>query len=66
MRPAFGASLRTVWRRGGASANQHHGRRVYQLFRDELAASWIQFIPIVECAAAQTIPRPVDGACAHR
>jgi uncharacterized protein len=37
------------------AANQHHGRRVYQFFRDELGASWVQFIPIVERATAQTI-----------
>ncbi|MGE5666315.1 MAG: radical SAM protein, partial [Betaproteobacteria bacterium] len=37
------------------AANQHHGRRVYQFFRDELGASWIQFIPIVERATADTI-----------
>ena len=36
-------------------ANQHHGRRVYQFFRDELGATWIQFIPIVERATAETI-----------
>jgi uncharacterized protein len=37
------------------SANQHQGRRVYRFFRDELGASWIQFIPIVERATADTI-----------
>ena len=37
------------------AANQHHGRRVYQFFRDELGATWIQFIPIVERATADTI-----------
>jgi uncharacterized protein len=37
------------------AANQHHGRRVYQFFRDELGAAWIQFIPIVERATAETI-----------
>ncbi len=37
------------------AANQHHGRRVYQFLRDELGASWVQFIPIVERATAQTI-----------
>jgi uncharacterized protein len=37
------------------AANQQHGRRVYRFFRDELKASWIQFIPIVERATAQTI-----------
>jgi uncharacterized protein len=37
------------------AANQDHGRRVYRFFRDELQASWIQFIPIVERATADTI-----------
>jgi uncharacterized protein len=37
------------------AANQAHGRRVYRFFRDELAATWIQFIPIVERATAETI-----------
>jgi uncharacterized protein len=37
------------------AANQEHGRRVYQFFRDELGATWIQFIPIVERATADTI-----------
>jgi uncharacterized protein len=37
------------------AANQHHGRRVYQFFRDEIGATWIQFIPIVERATADTI-----------
>jgi uncharacterized protein len=37
------------------AANQHHGRRVYQFFRDELGATWIQFIPIIERATADTI-----------
>jgi uncharacterized protein len=37
------------------AANQRHGRQVYQFFRDELGATWIQFIPIVERATAETI-----------
>ena len=37
------------------AANQHQGRRVYQFFRDDLGATWIQFIPIVERATADTI-----------
>ncbi len=37
------------------AANQHQGRRVYQFFRDQLGATWIQFIPIVERATAETI-----------
>jgi uncharacterized protein len=37
------------------AANQAHGRRVYEFFRDELGATWIQFIPIIERATAETI-----------
>src|SRR6476660_1828585 len=37
------------------SANQKHGRTVYRFFRDELGAKWVQFIPIVERASAETI-----------
>jgi uncharacterized protein len=37
------------------SANEHHGRTVYRFFRDELGADWMQFIPIVERATADTI-----------
>ena len=37
------------------AANQAHGRRVYRFFRDELGATWMQFIPIVERATAETI-----------
>jgi uncharacterized protein len=37
------------------SANEHHGRRVYRFFRDELCAEWVQFIPIVERTTAETI-----------
>lgn len=37
------------------AANQHHGREVYRFFRDELNATWIQFIPVVERATQQTI-----------
>jgi uncharacterized protein len=38
------------------AANQHHGRRVYRFFRDDLKVDWIQFIPIVERATATTLP----------
>jgi uncharacterized protein len=38
------------------AANQHHGREVYRFFRDELGAQWVQFIPIVERATAETLP----------
>ena len=37
------------------AANEKHGRRVYRFFRDELGATWIQFIPIVERATAATL-----------
>jgi len=37
------------------AANQTHGRDVYRFFRDELAATWIQFIPIIERATSETI-----------
>jgi uncharacterized protein len=38
------------------AANQHHGREIYRFFRDELHAEWMQFIPIVERATAETLP----------
>jgi len=37
------------------AANQHHGREVYRFFRDELGATWMQFIPIIERASEQTL-----------
>jgi uncharacterized protein len=37
------------------AANQHHGRAVYRFMRDELGATWMQFIPIIERATDQTI-----------
>lgn len=37
------------------AANQAHGRTVYRFFRDELGAQWVQFIPIVERASAETV-----------
>jgi len=37
------------------AANEHHGRTVYRFFRDELGATWIQFIPIVERATQETL-----------
>jgi len=37
------------------AANEHHGRTVYRFFRDEMDAKWVQFIPIVERASAETI-----------
>ena len=37
------------------AANEKHGRTVYRFFRDELGAKWMQFIPIIERATADTI-----------
>lgn len=37
------------------AANEKYGRLVYEFFRDELGARWIQFIPIVERATAETV-----------
>jgi len=37
------------------AANEKHGRAVYRFFRDEVGAKWIQFIPIIERANADTI-----------
>ena len=37
------------------AANEQHGRAVYRFFRDEMKATWVQFIPIVERANADTI-----------
>jgi uncharacterized protein len=37
------------------AANEKHGRTVYRFFRDEMGAKWMQFIPIVERATAETI-----------
>jgi uncharacterized protein len=38
------------------AANQYHGLEVYRFFRDELEATWMQFIPIVERATLETLP----------
>jgi uncharacterized protein len=38
------------------AANQHRGREVYTFFRDTLGADWMQFIPIIERATAETLP----------
>ena len=37
------------------AANEKHGRTVYRFFRDEMNAKWLQFIPIVERASAETL-----------
>jgi serine-type anaerobic sulfatase-maturating enzyme len=38
------------------AANQDYGRAVYSYLREDLGASFIQFIPIVERATEQTLP----------
>ena len=43
------------------AANQDHGREVYRFLRDELGASFLQFIPIVERATPQTLPLISSG-----
>jgi len=37
------------------AVNEKHGRIVYRFFRDEMEAKWVQFIPIVERASAETL-----------
>jgi uncharacterized protein len=37
------------------TANQDRGREVYRFFRDTLGVTWMQFIPIVERASADTL-----------
>lgn len=43
------------------AANEQHGRVVYQFFRDELDAKWVQFIPIIERASDETIQLANQG-----
>ncbi len=43
------------------AANQTHGATVYRFFRDELKATWVQFIPIVERATAETLDEANQG-----
>ena len=43
------------------AANQHQGREVYRFFRDELQATWMQFIPIVERATPETLALANEG-----
>lgn len=43
------------------AANQGHAVEVYRYFRDELNAAWLQFIPIVERATADTLPIANQG-----
>jgi uncharacterized protein len=43
------------------AANEDHGRLVYRFLRDKLKAKFIQFIPIVERATAETLPLAERG-----
>jgi uncharacterized protein len=43
------------------AANGDHGRRVYTFLREELGATFIQFIPIVERATEQDLPIADSG-----
>jgi uncharacterized protein len=43
------------------AANEDHGSAVYRYFRDELGATWMQFIPIVERATPETLPLANQG-----
>jgi uncharacterized protein len=43
------------------AANQHHGVETYRYFRDDLGATWMQFIPIVERATPETLPIANQG-----
>ena len=47
------------------AANEKHGRKVYRFFRDELGAKWMQFIPIVERATAETLAIANQGWSDH-
>ena len=38
------------------AVNGGHGRQVYTFLRDELGATFIQYIPIIERATEQTLP----------
>lgn len=48
------------------AANEAHGASVYRFFRDEMAAQWVQFIPIVERASPETIDIANQGWSARR
>ena len=43
------------------AANAEHGAQVYRYFRDDLGATFMQFIPIVERATAETLPIANQG-----
>ncbi len=47
------------------AANGDHGRRVYRFLRDELGATFIQFIPIIERATAETLAVANAGWGSH-
>ena len=49
------------------AVNGGHGRVVYTFLRDELGATFIQFIPIIERATSRRCPSPTPaGALASR
>jgi uncharacterized protein len=43
------------------AANQDRGREIYRFLRDECGARFMQFIPIVERATAETLPVANEG-----
>jgi len=43
------------------AANADHGAQVYRFFRDELGATFVQFIPIVERSTAELLPLANQG-----
>ena len=47
------------------AANGDHGARVYRFLRDELGATFIQFIPIIERATAETLEVADSGWGGH-
>ena len=46
------------------AVNGDHGREVYTFLRDELGATFIQFIPIIERATEATLPVADAGGAA--
>ncbi len=47
------------------AANGDHGRTVYRFLRDQLGATFIQFIPIIERATEQSLPA-AEGRWGHQ
>jgi len=43
------------------AANEKHGRAVYRFFRDELHATWVQFIPVDKRGTTETIGEANQG-----